>query len=291
MNSTGVGSTGENSTGAGGAGAGSTGADSTGENAGVLYAVSDGIATITFNRPAVMNALDADMIRGFCAAAGRAASDAAVRVVILRGAGPAFIAGGDVALFHDHRAALATLVPELAGELHQGILALRRAPQPVIAAVHGAVAGAGMSIMLACDLVIAAEDTQFSLAYSRIGASPDGGATWFLPRIVGYQKAMEMILLADSMDAASLQKIGIVNRVVAAEQLAAETDRLARRLAQGPARAYAEAKALVNRAGDAGLAAQLDAEALAFARCAATGDFAEGVAAFVAKRKPHFRGM
>lgn len=260
-------------------------------NASVLYAVNDGVATITFNRPQVMNALDADMLRGFCAAATRVAADAAARVVILRGAGPAFIAGGDVAMFHHNRAAMATLVPELAGELHRGILALRRAPQPVIAAVHGVVAGAGMSIMLACDLVIAAGDTQFSLAYSRIGASPDGGATWFLPRLTGYQKAMEMILLADAMDAASLQQIGIVNRVVAAGQLDAETDKLARRLAQGPARAYAEAKALVNRATDAGLAAQLDAEALAFARCAATGDFAEGVAAFVAKRKPQFRGM
>ncbi len=260
-------------------------------NTTVLYAVNDGIATITFNRPTVMNALDADMLRGFCAAAGRAAADTTARVVILRGAGPAFIAGGDVAMFHNNRAAMATLVPELAGELHKGILALRRAPQPVIAAVHGAVAGAGMSIMLACDLVIAAGDTQFSLAYSRIGASPDGGATWFLPRVAGYQKAMEMILLADAMDAAALQRIGIVNRVVAAGQLDAETDQLARRLAQGPSRAYAEAKALVNRAGDASLAAQLDAEALAFARCAATGDFAEGVAAFVAKRKPQFRGM
>ncbi len=260
-------------------------------SASILYAVNDGIATITFNRPAVMNALDADMIHGFRAAAERVAADAEARVVILRGAGPAFIAGGDVALFHHNRAALATLVPELAGEMHRSILALRRAPQPVIAAVHGAVAGAGMSIMLACDLVIAAEDTQFSLAYSRIGASPDGGATWFLPRVAGYQKAMEMILLADTMDAASLQKIGVVNRVVAAEALVAETDKLARRLAQGPARAYAEAKALVNRAADAELAAQLDAEASAFARCAATGDFAEGVAAFVAKRKPQFKGL
>lgn len=255
----------------------------------VLYAVRDGIATITFNRPAVMNALDADMIRGFRAAAERAAADAETRVVILRGAGPAFIAGGDVAMFHENRAAMAALVPELAGDLHHGILVLRRAPQPVIAAVHGAVAGAGMSIMLACDLVIAAEDTQFSLAYSHIGASPDGGATWFLPRVAGYQRAMEMILLADAMDAASLLRMGIINRVVAAGQLEAETNQLVQQLVQGPSRAYAEAKALLNRA-DQGLAAQLDAEALAFARCATTPDFAEGVAAFVGKRKPLFKG-
>lgn len=259
-------------------------------SAGVLYAVSDGVSTITFNRPQAMNALDAEMIRGFRAAAERAAADDAVRVIVLRGAGPAFVAGGDVAMFREQLQSMATLVPELAGELHRGILALRCAAQPVVAAVHGAVAGAGFSIMLACDLVIAAADTRFSLAYSRLGASPDGGATWFLPRLAGYQKAMELMLLADAVDAVALQDIGVVNRVVAADALEAATATLAQRLAAGPARAYAETKALANRALNEGLAAHLDAEALAFARCAATGDFAEGVAAFVEKRKPAFRG-
>ncbi len=256
----------------------------------MLYAVSEGIATITFNRPAVMNALDAEMLHAFRAASERAAADPQARVIVLRGAGPAFVAGGDVAMFRDNVASLATLVPELAAELHHGILALRRAPQPVIAAVHGAVAGAGISIMLACDLVLAAAGTQFSLAYSRIGASPDGGATWFLPRLTGYQKAMELMLLADTVDAETLQRLGVVNRVLAADQLVVETEKLARRLAAGPAQAYAETKALANRAMHAGLAAQLDAEALAFARCAKTEDFAEGVAAFTDKRKPQFQG-
>lgn len=256
----------------------------------VRYALDDGVATVTFDRPAVMNALDADMIRSFRVAAERAVSDSGARVVVLCGAGPAFVAGGDVALFARNLPAMATLVPELAGELHRGILALRRAPQPVIASVHGAVAGAGFSIMLACDLVLAAADTQFSLAYARIGSSPDGGATWFLPRLAGYQRAMELMLLADAVDAATLHGCGIVNRVLAAEDLAAETARLAQRLAAGPLRAYAETKALANRALLDGLSAHLDAEALAFARCAAGADFAEGVTAFVAKRKPHFRG-
>lgn len=257
---------------------------------GMLYAVSDGVATITFNRPAVMNALDAEMIRAFRAGCERAATDAEARVIVLRGAGPAFVAGGDVAMFRDKLAVMATLVPELAADLHHGILALRRAPQPVIAAVHGAVAGAGFSIMLACDLVLAEAGTQFSLAYSRIGASPDGGATWFLPQLTGYQKAMELMLLADTADAETMRQLGAVNRVVAADQLAAETEKLARRLAAGPARAYAETKSLANRAMHAGLAAQLDAEALAFARCAKTEDFVEGVTAFTDKRKPQYKG-
>lgn len=256
----------------------------------VLYAVNEGVAVVTFNRPAVMNALDIDAIRAFRVASERAATDTAARVVVLRGAGPAFVAGGDVAMFRSNVSAMAALVPELAGELHRGILALRRAPKPVLAAVHGAVAGAGVSIMLACDLVLAAAGTQFSLAYSRIGASPDGGATWFLPRLAGYQRAMELMLLADAVDVDTMQRLGVVNRVIAADQLTAETEELARRLAAGPARAFAETKALVNRALHDGLPAQLDAEALAFARCAATRDFAEGVTAFVEKRKPVFRG-
>jgi 2-(1,2-epoxy-1,2-dihydrophenyl)acetyl-CoA isomerase len=256
----------------------------------LLYAVSAGVATITFNRPAVMNALDADMIHAFRAISERAAADPEARVIVLRGAGPAFVAGGDVAMFRNNVAAMDTLVPELAAELHRGILALRRAPQPVIAAVHGAVAGAGVSIMLACDLVLAAAGTQFSLAYSRIGTSPDGGATWFLPRLTGYQKAMELMLLADTVDAEAMQHLGVVNRVVAADQLTAETVKLALRLATGPAQAYAETKALANRAMHAGLAAQLDAEALAFARCAKTEDFVEGITAFTDKRKPQYKG-
>ena len=256
----------------------------------VKYAVADGVATITFNRPAVMNALDAGTIRGFCAAAERAAADDDARVVVLCGAGPAFVAGGDVAMFARHLPAMATLVPELADALNRGILALRRAPKPVIASVHGAVAGAGFSIMLACDLVLAAADTQFSLAYARIGASPDGGATCFLPRLTGYQKAMELMLLADPVDAAALERWGLINRVLPPGDLAAETAKLARRLAAGPAKAHAETKALANRALLQELPAHLDAEAQAFARCAATTDFAEGVTAFTEKRKPLFKG-
>lgn len=257
----------------------------------MLYAVSEGVATITFNRPVVMNALDVEMLHAFRTSCERAAADPHARVIVLRGDGPAFVAGGDVAMFRDNVAAMATLVPQLAAELHHGILALRHAPQPVIAAVHGAVAGAGFSIMLACDLVLAAAGTQFSMAYSRIGTSPDGGATWFLPRLTGYQKAMELMLLADTVDAEAMQRLGVVNHVVAADQLVAETEKLARRLAAGPARAYAETKSLANRAIHAGLAAQLDAEALAFARCAKTQDFVEGITAFTDKRKPLYNGM
>ncbi len=254
----------------------------------ILYAVSDGIAAITFNRPQVMNALDPETIVEFRAVCERAASDPQARVVVLRGAGPAFLAGGDVASFKENLPGFSGRVIALAGELHRGILALRRAPKPVIASVHGAVAGAGMSIMMACDLIIAAEGTQFSMAYSRIATSPDGGASWFLPRLVGYQKAMELLLLADAVDATTLQTMGVINRVVAAEELEAATQSLAQRLAAGPATAYAETKALVNSSINQELMKHLDAEAHAFSRCAAHADFAEGVTAFVEKRKAVF---
>jgi 2-(1,2-epoxy-1,2-dihydrophenyl)acetyl-CoA isomerase len=256
----------------------------------VIYSVTDGVATILLNRPSVMNALDAAMISALREAAERAEGDRAARAVVIRGAGPAFLAGGDVAMFHANLQRMPQLVREGAAEFHKAILALRRAPKPVLASVHGAVAGAGVSVMAAADLAIAAEGTKFTMAYARLGTSPDGGATWTLPRLVGSRKAFELIALSDAIDAREAVALGLVNRVVGAEQLAQETEALARRLAQGPTVAIAEIKQLLNQGWDATLAAQLEAEAGAFARCAGTRDFAEGVTAFVEKRKPNFEG-
>jgi 2-(1,2-epoxy-1,2-dihydrophenyl)acetyl-CoA isomerase len=256
----------------------------------VLYAVQGGIASILFNRPEVLNALDAGMIARLREACEGAERDQTVRVIVLRGAGPAFLAGGDVAGFHANLPRMSQMVMEVAGDLHRAVLALRRALKPVVASVHGAVAGAGVSLTAAADFVIAAADTQFTLAYSRIGTSPDGGATWFLPRLVGYQKALELMLLSETVDAATMQALGVVNRVVPAAGLEQETRRIVARFATGPTLAYAATKRLANQAFDNSLAAHLDEEAQAFARCAATRDFAEGVTAFVEKRKPLFKG-
>jgi len=257
----------------------------------LLYSVAGSVATVTLNRPQVMNALDARMITRLREACERARDDAAVRAIVLRGNGPAFLAGGDVALFHANLPRISQMVMEVAGELHRAVLALRRALKPVVASVHGAVAGAGVSLVAAADFVIAAADTQFTLAYSRIGTSPDGGATWFLPRLVGYQKALELMLLSETVDAATMQALGVVNRVVPAAELEQETRRIVARLATGPTLAYAATKRLANQAFNNSLAAHLDEEAQAFARCAATRDFAEGVTAFVEKRKPVFKGQ
>lgn len=256
----------------------------------ILYDLADGVATITLNRPHVMNALDAGMIVRLRELCEQAEHDDNARVIMLRGAGPAFLAGGDVAAFHANLPRMPAMVAELAGELHRAILALRRAFKPVVASVHGAVAGAGMSLMAAADMVIAADDTRFSMAYSRIGTSPDGGSTFFLPQLLGYQRAMELLLLSETVEADTLRSMGLINRVVPAAELESKTRDLIARLADGPTRAYGETKALANQAFGRVLAEQLDAEAQAFARCAATRDFAEGVTAFVEKRSPHFRG-
>jgi 2-(1,2-epoxy-1,2-dihydrophenyl)acetyl-CoA isomerase len=256
----------------------------------VKYRVVDGVASISFNRPRLLNALSPETIQAFRAASEQAAGDSEVKVIVLRGEGPAFLAGGDVELFKKNLPRIADMVSDMADELHRGLLSLRAAPQPVIASVHGVAAGAGMSVALAADLIIAAEGTKFTTAYSRIGTSPDGGMTWFLPHLVGYQRAMELLLLSEPVGADVMQAMGVVNRIVPVENLEKETLKLAQRLAAGPLRAFAEVKKLANSSVAHGLAAQMEQETKAFMRNARSADFAEGVTAFLEKRKAVYTG-
>ncbi len=262
--------------------------------AAVIYEVRDSIATLTLNRPESLNALDPEMIAGLRAASSRAAFDPGVRVVVLRGAGEHFMAGGDLKWF---RAQLALppqerrpLLEDTIASVHASVLQFKAMEKPVIAAVHGAVAGFGLSLMLAADLVVAADNACFTLAYCHIALSPDGGATWSLPRQVGLKQAMEIALLGDRFDAARARELGLVNRVAPLGELAAETQKLARRLAGGPAEALGRTKALINRSPDNSLAAQLLAEQHSFAACGVHADFSEGLAAFFEKRPARFAG-
>ncbi|MGR7996060.1 enoyl-CoA hydratase/isomerase family protein [Xanthobacter sp. ZOL 2024] len=256
----------------------------------ILLDITDGIARIRFNRPKVLNALDEATILAFKAAVDEVAADSTVRVVVLSGEGRAFLAGGDVGRFHTAGPDAPKVVAAIIDPFHQAILALAGMPAPVIASVHGAVAGAGLSVALAADLAIAAEDAVFTMAYTRIGTTPDGSGTFSLPRVVGLRKAMELALLSDTVDAAEALRLGLVNKVVPVAALAHETDLLARRLAAGPTEAYGRIKHLLRAAFRHTLSEQLHAEREAFIASAGTADFAEGVAAFVAKRPPQFEG-
>ncbi|HYJ17755.1 MAG TPA: enoyl-CoA hydratase-related protein [Burkholderiales bacterium] len=256
----------------------------------VLVSVDKGVATLTLNRPHVLNAMDGEMMQQLRPVTESLEHDAAVRAVVLRGAGAAFMAGGDVAVFHQHLAELPELIVRWGTEMHLAFLALRRMGKPVLASVHGAVAGAGFSLMCAADVAIAAADTRFTLAYANIGASPDGGSTHFLPRLVGYKKAMELVMLPDRFDAETARSLGLVNWVVPNDKLEEETARIARRLADGPTGAFAQAKRLMNQSFATPMETQMEEELLAFSHCARGADLREGVTAFVEKRKPVFKG-
>lgn len=260
----------------------------------MLYSAADGVVTLTFNRPKVMNAIDTTMREGFEAAIDRIESDPGARVVVLKGAGGGFMAGGDIKFFTE----ITPLPPAersrrfegFIHDVHPLILRLRRLRTPLIASVHGPVAGIGMSFLMACDLAIAAEDAFFTLAYCHIGTSPDGGSSFFLPRTVGMKRAMEVALLGERIDARTAHAWGLVNWVVPAAELGDRTAALTHRLANGPAKAYAGTKRLLERSLGSSIESQLQAEAESFAACAGTEDFVEGVAAFIGKRPPKFQG-
>lgn len=258
----------------------------------VLYEIQGSLALITLNRPSALNSLNRDMIAGLAAATARAGDDSNVRVVLIRGAGDHFMAGGDLKWFReeidgrhpDIEAAFQLTIDEV----HASTQAIRHMNKPVIAAVQGAVAGYGLSLMLACDFALAADNAYFTTAYCHIGLSPDGGATWALPRLVGLRKATELALLGERFDAATAVSLGLVNRAVPLAELNHEAELLAARLASGPAAALARTKALLQSSFDHSLEQQLAAEKRAFAACAAEPDFAEGLAAFAEKRKARF---
>ncbi len=261
----------------------------------LLVDVKDGVATLTMNRPDARNALSLDMRTGMHDCLDKYEFDDDVRCVVIAGAGDHFMAGGDVKSFAKMTAEMApedlrTHFLRRIHDLHGFISAMRRFPKPIVASVRGAAAGAGVSLASACDLIIAAEDAFFTLAYCHIGISPDGSATYQLPRMIGVKKAMEMALLGDRIDAETMMAMGLVNRVVPSAELDAETRKLAERLAAGPSIAYAGSKSLINASLENQLERQLQMEAEAFAACAGSEDFREGTNAFVEKRRPVFKG-
>lgn len=261
---------------------------STTANASPLLLERNGaIATLRFNRPEALNAIDVPMANAFLAAVQTLANDPGVRAVVLRGNGRGFMAGGDLATL---RAAPVQGAIDLLTPLNQALLLLGQMNAPVIAQVHGVAAGAGLSLLLMADYVIAAEGTRLNLAYINLGTSCDVGASWALPRIVGVRKALEIALLGEAFTADDALRLGLVNRVVPAQELESATAALAQRLASGPTLAYGAMKRLMRQSLDHTLPEQLAAEKEAFVQCAGSEDFRTGVEAFHARQSPTFTG-
>ncbi len=255
------------------------------------FELRDAVAWITFNRPERFNALDPTMARELCDVANRCSSDRGVRAAVLTGSGDqAFCAGGDVAVFAERLDDIEVLVKEVTTCLHAAVSRFARMRAPLIAAVNGVAAGAGLSLVACCDLALAAQNATFTSAYTRIGLTPDGSSTHFLSRLVGPRRAMELYLTNRVLSAAEALDWGLVNRVVPAAELGTEAEALARRLAEGPTAAHGGVKSLMQSAASESLETQMELESRAIAAAGASADGREGIRAFMEKRPPRFTG-
>lgn len=257
----------------------------------LVFEERDGVAWIRMNRPEELNALNMPMAEELCKVAAYCSTEDRVRCLVLTGTGKAFCAGGDVkdmyrTLQESTRADL--FLRELAMRLHTFVADITRMPKPVIAAVNGTAAGAGMSMSLACDLSVAVEDAKFVLAYTNIGLVPDGSSTYFLTRVLGYKKAMELVYLNEPIKADEALKLGIVNRVYPSDSFEESVSSVALKLAKGPTKAYGRAKGILRLGLQESLESQMENERQGIAESAIGGEFREGVTAFVEKRKPDF---
>jgi 2-(1,2-epoxy-1,2-dihydrophenyl)acetyl-CoA isomerase len=250
----------------------------------------DHVATLTLNRPDAFNALNLALGREIFHAVLEVDDDPAVRCVVVTGSGKAFCAGGDVKDFADNPDRIGALLKELTTYLHGAVSRLCRSDKPVIMAINGVAAGGGLSFALCGDLVVAAESARFTMAYSKIAATPDGSSSYFLPRLVGLRRAMELYFTNRVLSAREALDWGLVTRVVPDAELRPAVEALASELAQGPTRAFGGAKRLFHQSTWESLETQMELEAQAIAGCGRTEDFRAGVAAFANKQTPTFHG-
>lgn len=256
----------------------------------LLCEVTEQVATITFNRPEAANAMSPLLAKELCDAALLVDDSKDIRALILTGAGKMFCAGGDLGEFVKAGDAARGLLMQMTADLHVGLSRLARSRVPVIAAVNGTAAGAGFSLVMACDLAIAADSAVFTMAYTAAGLSPDGSSTFYMPRKIGDRRTRELMLTNRLLKAPEAQEWGVVNSVVPAADLLGEAQKLAAKLAKGPTEAYGQVKSLLNSSFDQTLESQMELEARAISGLAMTRDGQEGMNAFVEKRKPNFTG-
>lgn len=250
----------------------------------------DNVATITLNRPDAFNALNLGLGRDLFHASIAVDEDPEVRCVVVTGTGKAFCAGGDVKDFVDNLPRVGALVKELTTYLHGAVSRFCRTDKPVIMAVNGVAAGGGLSLALSGDLVVATESARFTMAYSKIAATPDGSSSYFLPRLIGMRRTMELYFTNRVLTAREAFEWGLVTRVVPDTEFKTAVATLAREMAQGPSRAYGGAKRLFHESTWTSLETQMELEAQAIANSGRTEDFRAGVTAFAEKKTPVFRG-
>jgi 2-(1,2-epoxy-1,2-dihydrophenyl)acetyl-CoA isomerase len=258
----------------------------------IIWEQSGAVGRLTLNRPETINAWTPQLGSELRSVIGAEAADPSVRAVLITGAGRGFSSGADLkAGFEPAEDAMPNIRKELDEIYHPAIAGIRRLPKPVVAAVHGAAVGIGCSLALACDLVMAAESSFFGLAFVNIGLMPDGGSTAFVPPAVGKARAFQMAFLGERVPAARAVEWGLVNWVYPDDELAAQADALASRLAAGPTRSYASSKRALNHFIYGDLDAQLRLEGELQHALGRTQDFIEGTTAFVQKRQPAFTGQ
>lgn len=258
----------------------------------LLVEKTDGVCTITLNRPDKLNAFNDEMSFKLIDALKGAAKDAAVRAVVLTGAGRGFCSGQDLANrdFSDNTQARPSLGDSLRRRYNQIFLNIRNMEKPIIAAVNGVAAGAGASLAFACDFRIISDNTNFVQSFTKVGLVPDTGATFVLPRLIGLTKAFELMLTADKLDAKTAMELGLVNKVVAADQVMPEAMAMASKLAKGPTKAFGLTKRAVNKSIFPDLEELLEYEAYLQEIAGRSDDFQEGVKAFLEKREPAYCG-
>jgi len=256
----------------------------------VVTSRSAGIASITLNRPAQGNAINLQLARELEAAARECDSDASIRCVVISGAGRLFCAGGDLSVFKDAGTEVAGVLTELAGTIHSAISHLAHMQKPLLCLVNGPAAGAGLSLALLGDVVLAAQSSHFTCAYTGIGLTPDGGMTWLLPRLIGMRRAQDMLVTNRRIGAGEAERIGLVTRVVNDEALAEEGANLALSLAQSATLALGATRSLIFQSFDSSLDSQLARESGAIATAGGRFESHEGISAFIAKRSPNFKG-